>query len=82
MFIVCFLPLTLVGRATFDKIKQLVRSLSDLTRCNISVLVVVIETVAVGGTGLEVRQEIATLSSRAAVHKRYRIKDLSVRTDR
>ena len=41
--------------------------------------VVVIETVTVGGTGLEVRQEIATLPS-PAVHKRYRIKDTCVRT--
>lgn len=55
VFILCFLPLALFGRVTFAKIMQLVRSRSDLTSCNISVLVVVIVTVTVGGTGLEVR---------------------------
>lgn len=55
VFIVCFLPPILFGIAKFGKIKQLVRSRSDLTSCNISVLVV-IATVTVGGTGLEVRE--------------------------
>jgi hypothetical protein len=51
-----FLTAHIIWESHIWQDKQLVRSRSDLTSCNISVLVVVIATVTVGGTGLEVRE--------------------------